>query len=101
VVDLTEPANQHVLGTSLAESCAAWRPLNATTLLAPTQVLGGVVHDMALVEALRVPSARDPAMDNIVIFPDRLRSTSTVRVFDDSGLIGGSDGPEINAGSVS
>jgi RES domain-containing protein len=87
VVDLTESAVQHALATSLAELCAPWRSLNAAGLLAPTQTLGSVVHELGGLEALRVPSARDPSTDNLIIFPDRLRSPSTVRVFDDSGLI--------------
>ena len=87
VADLTDSAIQDRLGTSLPELCAPWRALNAAGLPAATQVLGNVVHDLAVIEALRVPSARDPSIDNLVIFPDRLRSTSMVRVFDDSGLI--------------
>src|SRR5579859_5421710 len=80
VVDLTDPAVQDVLSTNLVELCAPWRALNAAGLSAPTQLLGGVVHELAVIEALRVPSARDPATDNLVIFPARLRSSSTVRV---------------------
>ena len=87
VVDLTEPNAQQLLDSSLAELSAPWRALNAAGTTAPTQLLGSVVHELSVIEALRVPSARDPATDNVVIFPDRLRSTSTVRVFDDSGLI--------------
>ena len=87
VVDLTEPKAQQLLDSSLAELSAPWRALNAAGTTAPTQLLGSVVHELSVIEALRVPSARDPATDNVVIFPDRLRSTSTVRVFDDSGLI--------------
>jgi len=87
VVDLTDAAVQDVLSTNLVELCAPWGALNAAGLSAPTQLLGGVVHELAVIEALRVPSARDPATDNLVIFPVRLRSSSTLRVFDDSGLI--------------
>jgi RES domain-containing protein len=87
VVDLTDPAVLDVLSTNLAELCAPWRALNAASRAAPTQLLGNVVHELSVIEALRVPSARDPSTDNLVIFPDRLRSSSTVRVFDDSGLI--------------
>jgi RES domain-containing protein len=87
VVDLTKPSAQQLLRSSLAELSAPWRTLNAAGATAPTQLLGSVVHELSVIEALRVPSARDPATDNVVIFPDRLRSTSTVRVFDDSGLI--------------
>ena len=87
VVDLTESTVQHALGTSVAELCAPWRALNAAGVPAPTQVLGGVVHDLSSIEALRVPSARDQSADNLVISPGRLHLSSMVRVFDDSGLI--------------
>jgi RES domain-containing protein len=87
VVDLTDSAVRDMLSTNLVELCAPWRALNAAGLSAPTQLLGGVVHELAVIEALRVLSARDPATDNLVIFPARVRSSSTVRVFDDSGLI--------------
>jgi hypothetical protein len=36
-------------------------------LHAPTQVLGNIVHDLGPIEALRVPSARDPSTENLVI----------------------------------
>ena len=87
VLDLTEVAVQHVFGTSVVELCAPWRTLNASGVPAPTQILGQVLHGQGSIEALRVPSARDPATDNLVIFPDRLQAGSTVRVFDDSGVI--------------
>ncbi len=86
VVDMTESAAQYLLGTSVAELSAPWRALNAD-LPAATQVLGSVVHELSTIEALRVPLARGPSTDNLAIFPDRLHLTSTVRVFDDSGLI--------------
>ena len=87
VVDLTNAAMHEALGTTVNELCAPWRPLNATGQVAPTQLLGEVIHDDGRIEALRVPSARDPLTDNLVVFPDRLRAGSSLRVFDDSGLI--------------
>jgi hypothetical protein len=53
----------------------------------PTQLLGEVIRDDGRIDALRVPSARDPSTDNLVVLPDRLRAGSPLRVFDDSGLI--------------
>jgi hypothetical protein len=87
IVDLAELGVQQRLGTTVAELCAPWRALNAAGLPAPTQVLGGVVHELSSIEAMRVPSARDPSTVNLVILPDRLSAASLVRVFDDSGLI--------------
>src|ERR671931_265359 len=48
---------------------------------------GGRYNVRGRFEALRVPSARDPSTDNLVVLPDRLRAGSSLRVFDDSGLI--------------
>jgi hypothetical protein len=87
VLDLTVTAVQQVFGTTVVELCAPWRTLNAGGVPAPTQILGQVLHGEGSIEALRVPSARDPATDNLVILPDRLQAGSTVRVFDDSGVI--------------
>ena len=61
--------------------------MNAGGRVAPTQALGTVAYDQGRFEALRVPSAQDPKASNLVVFPDRLRPGSQVRVYDDSGLI--------------
>jgi RES domain-containing protein len=87
VVDLTDAAVQRAVGTTFDELCAPWRPLNAAGHRAPTQLLGEVVRDAGTIEGLSAPSARDPSTANLVVFPDRLRADSSLRVFDDSGLI--------------
>src|SRR5438270_1647975 len=87
VADLTDPMVQAAVGTTLDELCAPWRPLNPAGQVAPTQLLGEVIRDDGSIEALRVPSARVPSTENLVIFPDRLCAGSSLRVFDDSGLI--------------
>jgi RES domain-containing protein len=61
LVDLTDTTVQAALGTTLGELCAPWRPLNAAGLVAPTQLLGEVLRDDGSIEAVRVPSARDPS----------------------------------------
>src|SRR5947209_5701245 len=45
VVDLTALSVQAILGTTLDELCAPWRPLNAAGQVAPTQLLGEVIRD--------------------------------------------------------
>jgi RES domain-containing protein len=87
VVDLTGGTVHELLGTTVDELCAPWRPVNAAGQVAPTQLLGEVIHDDGSAEALRAPSARDPSTENLAVFPDRLRAGSSLRVFDDSGLI--------------
>lgn len=39
------------------------------------------------IEALKVPSARDESYHNLVVFADRLSTNSSLRVYDDSGII--------------
>ncbi len=87
VLDVTDGDVQRALGTGIDELCAPWRSANAASQVTPTQLLGEVVHAHAAIEALRVPSARDSSTENLVVLPDRLHDGSSLRVFDDSGLI--------------
>lgn len=87
VVDLTTQRTQDILNTNLQELTGSWLAMSAVGHLAPTQALGVTVYGLEAIEALKVPSAQDPKATNLVIFPDRLRQGSQVRVYDDSGLI--------------
>ena len=87
VLDLTEPTTQATLDTNDHELCSAWRPLNARGSQSPTQKLGATIYAMCQIEALKAPSAREQSAFNLVVYPDRLLATSSVRVYDDSGLI--------------
>ena len=51
------------------------------------QPLGAAVYGLQSIEALKVPSARDPSTYNLVVFVDRLLVNSALRVYDDSGII--------------
>lgn len=87
VLDVTRAEVQGALGTNLQELTGSWLALNARGQTAPTQALGAAAYDNGSVEALRVPSAQDPRAANLVVFPERLRPGSRVRVYDDAGLI--------------
>lgn len=87
VLDLTTMQVQDTLSTNLQELTGSWLVMNADGQTAPTQALGTAAYNYGGVEALRAPSAQDPRATNLVIFPDRLRPGSQVRVYDDSGLI--------------
>jgi RES domain-containing protein len=87
VLDVTTVPVQDALDTNLQELTGSWLVMNADGRTAPTQALGAAAHDHEGFEGLRVPSAQDPRAANLVIFPDRLRPVSRVRVYDDSGLI--------------
>lgn len=52
-----------------------------------THMLGSLAHTRGDVEALLVPSAKNPEALNLAVFPDRLQQGSSLRVFDDSGMI--------------
>ena len=52
-----------------------------------THKLGRICFDRGDVEALLVPSAKNSEARNLTVFPDRLAEGSSLRVFDDSGMI--------------
>jgi RES domain-containing protein len=87
ILDICHPENQSVLETNLSELIAPWRPLNAKGQMAPTQTLGSAAYNLQSIEALKVPSARDPNTYNLVVFVNRLSDNSSLRVYDDSGII--------------
>lgn len=87
ILDLTNLDNQIALGTNLQELTGNWLLMNAQGQIAPTQILGETAYNLQNIEALKVPSARDPNTYNLVIFPDRLTNNSFLRVYDDSGTI--------------
>ena len=87
VLDLANWNVQQALGTNLQELTGNWRLINAQNKLAPTQILGEAAYNLQSIEALKVPSARDPNTYNLVVFPDRLSANSWLRVYDDSVTI--------------
>lgn len=87
VFDLTNLENQRALSTNLQELTGNWRLLNGLGHVASTQVLGEVAFSVPKIEALKVPSARNPKTYNLVVFPDKLLDSNFVRVYDDSGSI--------------
>ena len=87
ILDLTNPDNQSALGTNLQELTGNWLLMSMRGEAAPTQTLGEAAYSLQSIEALKVPSARDPNTYNLVVFPDRLSVNSWLRVYDDSGTI--------------
>ena len=87
ILDLNNLDIQNALETSLPELIAPWRPINAQGIIAPTQMLGSAAYERRSIEALKVPSARDSSTVNLVVFADRLLGNSSLRVYDDSGII--------------
>jgi RES domain-containing protein len=79
VVDLTSRANVHALGLTPADLIVEWKAVLIAGGVPITHDIGSAARD-AGVEAIIVPSARQPGATNLVIFPDRLRHGSSVRI---------------------
>lgn len=86
LLDLTDEGVQGMLETNPRELTAPWVLEQSRSGSAPTQRLGLAVAE-AGIEALRVPSAKNPSAANLVIYPKVLQPHSSLRVFDDSGFI--------------
>ena len=88
VLDLTNEQHQHILDTNLQELLLPWRAKHLIDgTIAATQFLGTAAHTLGTIQALRVPSVRDPKTSNLIVFPERLKEPSFIRVYDDSGMI--------------
>jgi RES domain-containing protein len=84
VLDLTLPAVQQELGTTLQEIRRPWRRAGRTDA-APTQLLGAAVFASQRFQAIRYPSARLKGGVCLAIFPVRLAAPSFVAIFDPHG----------------
>lgn len=87
VADLTDAAAQRQLATTAQELTGDWRGYRSRTSLmsvsqptgqAPTQALGAALHAVPGLEGFRTISAKIPTKMNLVIFPSKLRSGSSV-----------------------
>jgi RES domain-containing protein len=82
ILDVTEPANQVALGTSLMELTGSWRLALHAGGACPTQDLGHAAAAAGLV-GLRYPSAKDvPSGINVVLFPANFGSSEWLEVYD-------------------
>ena len=86
VVQLNERALRD-LDLSLENVTGPWRESLRRNQTSVTHEIGLISFERGDVEALLVPSAKNPATSNLVVFPDRLMKGSALRVFDDSGII--------------
>lgn len=95
VLDLTDPAVQSRLGTSLAELTGDWvlsQELHQEGLgpLPPTQLLATVAYETETIVAIRYRSTKNIKTGvNVVVFADRLGPDrpSYLNVYDPSGLL--------------
>lgn len=86
VFDLREERVQQALGTNPQELTGMW-VTSTPEAPAPTQRLGLSLYEHGEVEAVLAPSARGPGATNLAVFPDRLKETSLLRVYDEEGVI--------------
>jgi RES domain-containing protein len=90
VLDLTVESNQQILKTDLEELSLEWRMEHLSYgRNTATQVLGEAVYALGSIQALKVPSVKDPGYANMVLFPDRitLDPSSFIEVYDPFGLV--------------
>jgi RES domain len=96
VLDLTDIAVEHALGTSLAELSGDWRfsqerYLRGLAPMPPGQQLGRMAYESGRFDAIQYRSAKDVKSGlGWAVFADRLtrRGRSHLRVEDEYGLIG-------------
>jgi hypothetical protein len=74
VVDLTQPAQQELLGTSDQELTGRWE---TNTGVAPTQRLGAALFAESDIEGVIFGSSKISSR-NLLIFPDKLRPRSSL-----------------------
>lgn len=75
------------LGLSREDVTEPWREIVRGGAIPITHVLGRLAFEREDLEAIVVPSARDPDRSNLVVFPAKLIEGSSIHVFDDSGII--------------
>lgn len=87
VLDLMDPEVQAAVGTNSQELTGAWRQIQATGRLAPTQILGRLCYLSGRFEAVRYPSSKSVAGVCVAVFTDRLRRPAMIRVLDPRGRL--------------
>ncbi|CAN5754761.1 MAG: RES family NAD+ phosphorylase [Blastocatellia bacterium] len=87
VADLTQVTSQNIVGTTAQELTGDWRgytlrspstSISQPTGTAPTQALGAQLHAVPGLEGFLTLSAKIPYGRVLAVFPDKLRSGSTV-----------------------
>lgn len=87
VADLTQVTSQNIVGTMAQELTGDWRgytlrspstSISQPTGTAPTQALGAQLHAVPGLEGFLTLSAKIPYGRVLAVFPDKLRSGSTV-----------------------
>jgi RES domain-containing protein len=89
VLDLADPTILDALETSFQELTGDWTQDEYHNRPVPTQQLGAACFRNSSFHGIRYPSARNPQRYNFVVFRDRLKKPSYVRVEDPAGVFSG------------
>jgi RES domain-containing protein len=87
VLDLTDPAIQAALATTVTELTAPWRKQMIKKLYCPTHVLANAVYANGNIQAMRYPSARGVDQSNLIMWDERITLPSFIQVRDTSGTL--------------
>lgn len=82
-----DEATLRPLSLTVDDLTQPWREQLRRGEIPLTHKLGRACFEGGDIEALPVPSAKNPKARNLAVFPDRLTEGSSLRVFDDSGII--------------
>ncbi|MCY3621510.1 MAG: RES family NAD+ phosphorylase [Gammaproteobacteria bacterium] len=74
IIDLGDPVNRSIVDTTRQEMTGDWRLYrHPSTTPAPTQEIARAVHQAhPAAHAILAPSARNPSVNNLVVFYDRV-----------------------------
>jgi RES domain-containing protein len=86
VLDLTQAANVQAIGSSYQELTGAWRSVPGQTGEPPTHLLGRLCHSSGRFDGICYPSSKNPPSGVCAaVFPDRLRKSAYLEVYDPHG----------------
>jgi len=86
VLDLSDAAIVSQLGSNHQELMGEWRYSQELNGEAPTQRLGRVCHQTGRFDGILYPSSKNPPHGaSLAVFPDRLRQTAFLEVYDPNG----------------
>ena len=78
IVDLGDPANRGIVDTTRQELTGDWRAYHRPQAApAPTQAVARAIHNAKpSAHGILAPSARDPRVNNLIVFYDRVLQVS-------------------------
>lgn len=88
IIDLKNKKLINILGIDRDQLFSPWRKIqDIEQKIAYTQLLGQLIYDSKLFEGIRYPSAKVKGKYNLVIFPNRLKKGSNIKVYDPDKIL--------------